>query len=206
MKIVELILDEQKLATGIDAVSLVEEPAIESNFIALKTHKMEFKTIDAEKRILMGPALVPNKPIYRNQELNGQHSEFYVYFSKSTITKASQLFLQRGMQNKATLEHAVNINGVSVVESWIKEDMVADKSAMYGMNEAVGTWYIAMKVSNDEIWNDYVKTGKVKGFSIEGYFADRSIVTEVEIEQSKTPENVVAELKKILSEYQKSNT
>ena len=206
MKIVELILDEQKLATGIDAVSLVEEPAIESNFVALKTHKIEFKTIDAEKRILMGPALVPNKPIYRNQELNGQQAEFYVYFSKGTIVKASQLFLQRGMQNKATLEHAVNINGVSVVESWIKEDMVADKSAMYGMNEAVGTWYIAMKVSNDEIWNDYVKTGKVKGFSIEGYFADRSIVTEVEIEQSKTPENVVAELKKILSEYQKSNT
>ena len=72
MKIVELILDEQQLATGIEAISIVESPAIESNFIALNSHKLEFKTMDSEKRVLLGPALIPNKPIYRHQELNGK--------------------------------------------------------------------------------------------------------------------------------------
>lgn len=209
MKIVELILDDQQLATGIDAVSLVEEPAIESNFVALKNHRVEFKTIDQEKRILMGPALIPNKPIYRNQVFNGEQMEFYVYFSKSTIVKASQLFLMKGAQNKATLEHQININGLSVVESWIKEDEIHDKSAIYGLTDPVGTWMIAMKVNNQEIWDDYVKTGKVKGFSIEGYFADKSIIKEETlIEQKKavrSPEIIVNELKSILMEYQKSN-
>jgi hypothetical protein len=67
MKIVELVLDEMQLANGIDAISIVESPAIESNFIALNSQKVEFKAVDEDKRILLGPALIPNKPIYRNQ-------------------------------------------------------------------------------------------------------------------------------------------
>lgn len=179
MKIVELILDEQQLATGIDAISIVESPAIESNFIALNSQKFEFKTLDTEKRILLGPALIPNKPIYRNQELNGQKEEFYVYFSKATIEKASQLYMMRGNQAKTTIEHQFGVDGAIVVETWLKVDEINDKSIAYGFNDPVGTWYVAMKIVNDEIWNDYVKTGKVKGFSIEGFFADKSIPTEM---------------------------
>jgi len=117
----------------------------------------------------MGAALIPNKPIYRK----AGEEEFYVYFSKDTIRKASELFFQNGNQNKSTLEHNAELNGLSAVESWIVEDEVKDKSRLYGMDMPVGTWMISMKVNNPDIWENYVKTGKVKGFSIEGYFVDK---------------------------------
>lgn len=173
MKIIELILNEEELAHGIDAISIVSAPAIESNFIALnRQHKIEFKTLDSDKRILMGPALIPDKPIYRNQD----GEEFYAYFSKNTVKRASELYLMRGNQSNATLEHELKIHGLSLVESWVKEDMEKDKSALYGMNDPIGSWMIAMKVDNEKVWQDYVKTGLVKGFSIEGFFAEKSKV------------------------------
>ncbi|QDP58881.1 MAG: putative peptidase [Prokaryotic dsDNA virus sp.] len=170
MNIIELILDEDEELSGIEAISVVEAPAIELDFLALKSQK-EYKLtqVDDEKHILMGPALVPEKPIYRN---NGE-DEFYIYFSKDTVRKASQLFLKKGNQGKSTLEHAESLAGMTVVESWLVEDKVHDKSRKYGLDVPVGTWMISMKVDNDEIWNDFVKTGRVKGFSIEGYFADK---------------------------------
>jgi hypothetical protein len=194
MRIIELILDEDSKMSGIDAISIVESPAIESNFIALNSHKVEFKSLDAEKRILFGPALIPNKPIYRNQD----GEEFYVYFSKATIEKASQLYLKKGNQSNATLEHDGKINGLTLVESWIKIDAEKDKSVAFGMNDPVGTWYVSMKVDNDEIWNEFVKTGKVKGFSIEGFFADKSTTMSKE-------EMVVNQIKQILKEYAKES-
>jgi hypothetical protein len=201
MRIVELILDDQQLASGIDAISIVEAPAIESNFIALKSHEVKFAQVDAEKRILMGPVLIPDKPIYRKQVMNGEMQEFYVYFSKNTVCRASQMFLMKGNQGKATLEHDMALQGICMVESWIKEDMEKDKSAIYGMNDPIGTWMGCLKVTNDEIWNDYVKTGRVKGFSIEGYFADRSMpLSKIESDEEK-----LAKVIDILTEFQKSN-
>ena len=194
MRIVELILDDDQMAEGISAISIVEIPAIESNFIALKNHAVQFATVDTDKRILMGPALIPNKPIYRNQD----GEEFYVYFSKATIEKASQLYLKNGNQSKATLEHEISINGLTLVESWLKIDEQHDKSAAYGLNDPVGTWYVAMKVDNAEIWDEYVKTGKVKGFSIEGFFADKSTVMN-------RHENKLEQLKNLLNEYAKES-
>jgi hypothetical protein len=169
MKLIELILDESMLLTGIDAISLVEYPAIEEDFIALNTQRIEFATQSDEKHILMGAALVPNKPIYRAEG----EEEFYVYFSEATIRKASEMFFQKSKQNNATLEHEVGIQGLTVVESWIVEDEVQDKSRKYGFDLPVGTWMVSMKVNNPEIWTNFVKTGKVKGFSIEGYFVDK---------------------------------
>ena len=201
MRIVELILDEQQMASGIDAISIVEAPAIESNFIALKSHEIKFAQVDAEKRILMGPVLIPDKPIYRKQMMGGDMQEFYVYFSKNTVCRASQMFLMKGNQGKATLEHDMALQGICMVESWIKEDMEKDKSAIYGMNDPIGTWMGCLKVTNDEIWNDYVKTGRVKGFSIEGYFADKSMpLSKVETDDEK-----LAKVIDILTEFQKSN-
>lgn len=194
MQILELILDEQQIASGIDAISIVQSPAIESNFIALSKHKVEFKTLDSEKRILLGPALIPNKPIYRKQD----GMEFYCYFSRSTVKKASELYLQRGNQNQATLEHAVKIQGLCLVESWVKEDMEKDKSAMYGMTDPIGTWMVAMKVENDEVWNEYVKTGLVKGFSIEGYFVDKG---QFAMSSEKPVEDKLQKVIDILTEY-----
>tara|TARA_R100001530_G_scaffold104032_1_gene72433 strand:+ start:273 stop:857 length:585 start_codon:yes stop_codon:yes gene_type:complete len=170
MDIIELVINEEEELSGIDAISVVESPAIEEDFIALKKqHELKLAEVDAEKRILMGAALVPDKPIYRR---NGEH-EFYIYFSKDTINKASQLFLKQGKQSKATLEHTETyLSGMTVVESWIVEDKKQDKSAKYGFDVPVGTWMVSMKVDNDEVW-DKVKLGEIKGFSIEGFFADK---------------------------------
>ncbi len=168
MRIVELILDEDQ-EIGIEAISVVENPAIEEDFIALKSQEFKLAEVDKEKRILMGALLIPNKPIYRR---NGE-DEYYIYFSKDTVLKASQMYLMQGKQNNSTLEHQYEINGLSLVESWIVEDKVHDKSVKYGMDLPLGTWVGSVKVNNDKIWNEFVKTGKVKGFSIEGYFADK---------------------------------
>ena len=189
MRIVELLLDEESLQAGIQAISVVESPAIEEDFVALKDEqpKIELKTIDKEKRILMGAALIPNKPIYRR---NGE-DEYYIYFSGDTVRKASELFFINGNQNKATLEHQMDVQGTSVVESWIIEGE-QDKSRMYGMDLPVGTWMVSMKILNDELWEGYVKSGKVKGFSIEGYFVDKVEASKQDPEEEKAEEQLNA--------------
>lgn len=162
----EIVFDEAKV-DGVFGISLVEDPAIQSNFIALsKQQKIQLSTIDNEKRILLGAVLVPDLPIYRNQ--NGM--EFNIVFSADTIRKSMENFFKQSYQQNSSLEHDKEIDGVTFVESWIKEDDVHDKSVAYGINEPNGTWFATMKVDNDEIWNDYVKTGQVKGFSIDGMF------------------------------------
>ena len=171
MKIVELILDDNEDLAGIEAISIVENPAIEEDFVALKNEQViQLAEVDKEKKILLGALLVPNKPIYRK---NAQE-EYYIYFSRETVRKASQVYLQKGNQNNSTLEHKHTLSGLSLVESWIVEDPKKDKIALYGLDYPVGTWVGAVKVNNDKIWDEYVKTGKVKGFSIEGYFADKA--------------------------------
>jgi len=169
MKIVELILDENEELNGIEAISIVENPAIEEDFVALKSDEIKLAEVSEEKRILMGALLIPNKPIYRR---SGE-DEYYIYFSKDTVLKASQMYLMKGNQNNSTLEHQYSLNGLSLVESWIVEDEVHDKSRKYDMKVPMGTWMGTVKVNNEDVWNDYVKTGKVKGFSIEGYFVDK---------------------------------
>ena len=168
MKIIELILDEENEDNGITAISVVENPAIEESFIALKNQEVRFAQQDKEKRLLLGAALIPNKPIYRKNE----DDEYYIFFSKDTVRKASELFFIKGNQSEATLEHKVALEGLTIVESWIVESE-KDKSRHYGMDVPVGTWMVSMKVNSDEVWNEYVKKGLIKGFSIEACFSDR---------------------------------
>tara|TARA_R110002095_G_scaffold13596_1_gene17681 strand:- start:16 stop:615 length:600 start_codon:yes stop_codon:yes gene_type:complete len=169
MKIIELVLDEEQEDAGIEAISIVESPAIEEDFVALKSNELKLAEVSKDKKLLMGPLLVPSKPIYRK---TGEE-EYYIYFSKDTIRKASQLYLKNGNQNNSTLEHQHSLSGLTLVESWIVESETQDKSRLYNMNVPQGTWMGTVKVNNDEIWNEYVKTNKVKGFSIEGFFADK---------------------------------
>jgi len=167
--IIELFIDEENDFSGIEAISIVEYPAIEEDFIALKQEKVQLAEIDSEKRILMGAALIPDRKIYRS---NGD-KEYFIYFSKDTVRRASELFLTKGKQNNSTLEHDIELNGLSVVESWIIEDEKQDKSAKYNLDLPLGTWMVSVKVNNDKIWQEFVKEGKVKGFSIEGFFTDK---------------------------------
>ena len=178
MKLIELILDESMLLTGIDAISLVEYPAIEEDFIALNSQKREvFAMQNQEKRLLMGAALIPDKPIYRSDGEN----EYYVYFSKDTIRKAMELFFKNGYQNNATIEHDYDVKGTTIVESWIIEDATMDKSRAYGLDLPVGTWMVSMKIENESIWQR-VKGGEFRGFSIEGYFVDKINLSKQELE------------------------
>jgi len=191
MRIIELLIDEEELLSGIEAISIVDRPAIQEHFIALSEQpKVQLAEVDKEKRILMGAALVPNKNIYRADA----QEEYYIYFSEDTVRKASELFLMRGNQNKSTLEHEAELNGLSVVESWIIEDETHDKSRKYGMDLPIGTWMVSMKVNNDEVWNNYVKTGKVKGFSIEGYFTDKVNMGEVNQISEEEAEDILVEM------------
>jgi len=194
MNLIELIIDDKEDMQGVEAISIVESPAIESDFVALKSEEVKLAEVDKEKRILMGAVLIPEKPIYRR---NGE-DEYYIYFSKDTVVKASQLFLKKGNQGNSTLEHSKSIEGLTVVESWIVEDLTKDKSALYNLSVPIGTWMASVKVDNDEIWNDYVKTGKVKGFSLEGHFADQ-LEKKKELSKVLTEDEVLVEkIKEIL--------
>jgi len=188
IEVIELVIDDNNDFSGIHAVSVVESPAIEEDFIYLNSQEIKLAEIDKEKRILMGPALIPNKKIYRN---NGK-IEYYIFFSDDTVRKASELFLSRGNQNNSTLEHEIKLNGLSVVESWIVEDSKLDKSTKYGLSMPEGTWMISMKVNNDDIWDNYVKTGRVKGFSIEGFFADNVDRPMEEVEEELSADEMEA--------------
>ena len=183
MQIIELILDENEEMDGVQAISIVDEPAIESDFIALKK-EVKLATVDKEKRILMGAALIPNKHIYRRNK----DKEYYIFFSSDTVNKASQIYLKKARQSNTTLDHQGEVKGLTVVESWIVTNPEMDKSQHFGLNVPKGTWMVSMKVDNDEIWTDFVKTGKVKGFSIEGYFADKIEMSSKKIEVKEKKE------------------
>ena len=180
MNLYEMIIDENELMSGVNALSLVESPAIMSDWVALGDQKpVLLAEVNADKQILLGAALIPDKPIYRN--MGGK--EFYIYFSKDTIAKAAEMFFKRSNQNNATLEHQQPIEGMTIFESWIVDNPEFDKSKQYGLDVPAGTWMVSMKVDNKDIWDNYVKNNKVFGFSIEGAFSNvlRSENAEVEL-------------------------
>jgi hypothetical protein len=164
LETIELFIDDED-QSGIEAISLVEFPAIEENFVALSKHKIELKTMDAEKRLVVGLALVPDKKIYRN---NGGF-EYNITFSKDTVRKAAEKYLKSLKIHNATIEHEMEVDGVYLTESWIVEDVQKDKTALYDLDAPEGAWAVAMRIENDEVWED-VKAGKYLGFSIEGIF------------------------------------
>ena len=175
--IYELVIEDENI-DEVFAISLVEEPAIESNFVFFDKEKVQFAALSDEKRLVMGPILIPDKQILR---VDGQGKPYHVFFKPETIKKLSEMYLKKKYTDSSTLEHDKKINGVTLVESWIKESVTKDKSALYNLNVPVGTWMGTFKIDNDEIWNDYVKTGEVKGFSIEGLFG-HNLVQQAKIE------------------------
>jgi hypothetical protein len=172
LKTYEAIFDEGE-NTGVYAVSLVENPAMEGLFIALNKHEVQLKEVDKEQRILMGLVLEPNKPIYRNQ--NGQ--EFNIVFNEATIKNLSYSFFKNKYHQNSTIEHDSKnkIEGVTFVESWIIEDTKNDKSNALGFSYPKGSWMATMKVDSDDVWNNYVKTGKVQGFSIDAMLSLKEV-------------------------------
>lgn len=147
------------------AISMVEMPAIEEDFVALAKQEEEKVFLQSdEKHMVYGAVLVPEKDIYRN---DGE-KEYYLSFSKESIEKMSQDFMKEYRQHEITVDHEDNANEVCVVESWIKADLYKDKSVALGLNPElpVGTWFAGMKVNNVDVW-DRIRQGELKGFSVE---------------------------------------
>lgn len=189
LKTIELIIDDSDDMAGVNAVSVVSNPAIEELFITLNAEEVMLKA-DKKRNTLVGPALIPNKKIYR---VNPKTKEEYnIFFSEETVRKASEKFLIDSNQKEATLEHKQQLKGMTVVESWIIESK-NDKSKDYGMDLPLGTWMISMKVT-PEIYAK-AEAKEVQGFSIEGYFADKY---EMSI-QEESKNNTLKQLKDLLT-------
>lgn len=158
----------KKYKVGLDSetykISMVSEPAIEVDYVALEkqNEEVEIKLSTDERHICYGPALIPNKDIYRN---NGEQ-EFYINFSEESISKMSQEFMKNYKQHEVNLQHEDDVDEVFVCESWVVEDPYKDKANALGFNVPSGTWMVGMKVNNVDVW-DKVKQGELKGFSVE---------------------------------------
>ena len=170
MKTFELLLADE--TDEVYAISLVEKGAIEKDFVWFGKEDIKFATADDEQRIVAGPLLIPEKRIIR---VDGKGETYFVYFTADTIEKIAQRYMLRNYNSKATLEHSKAIEDVTLVESWVSKSRDADKSKVYGFNLPAGTWYGLMKINNDDIWNNYVKTGVVNAFSIEGSFEHKQV-------------------------------
>lgn len=188
MKLIELLIDDTDNMSGIQAISVVESPAIIDTFVTLSKQQVLLKT-DNKRGVLVGPALIPNKKILRRDK---DGNDYEIFFSKETVRKASEGFLIKGNQSEATLEHEEKLTGLTVVESWIVEGK-NDKSKDLGMNVPEGTWMVSMKAT-PEIYAK-AQSGEVKGFSIEGVFADDM---EAKMQKEQERQVLIEQLKNIL--------
>lgn len=191
------------------AISLVDYPAIEMPFVALKKESEQLvKLANEEKHLLVGAALVPDKPIYRNQD----GEEFYMTFDTDVIRKMAYDYLANDRNNNVTLQHQDATNGVQMVESWIKEGE-NDKSDYYGLQAPIGSWIVTMKVNDPKIW-DGVKKGEFNGFSVESLVSledfkinklkDNMAKEDIKMETVEITDNFWQKLKDIIANALKS--
>lgn len=179
LKNVEFLIEDesQDFFGDISLISIVFDPAIKKEFNFFKDiNKQTFANVDEEKRLIIGPAMIPNKLILRKNEQTGEY--FNCYFSDKTVRRCSELFLKHSNHNKTNLEHGELLNGreirddISVVESWIVEDSKNDKANALGFKPIKGEWYVAFKVESPSLWEALKKSG-FGGFSIEGRFTEK---------------------------------
>jgi hypothetical protein len=155
-------------------------------------NEMSFSVFSMEEKMVVGPAMVPDKMIIRRNEITGE--VYYVYFTAETIKKLQQKYMLEKLLDKTNIEHGRRfLNGVSVVESWIVDDPAKDKQQVFGMDYPAGTWMISMKIDDDAIWQK-VKDGKLNGFSVQGYFLEKA-------KFNKDNTKVIDEIKDILKQF-----
>jgi hypothetical protein len=172
-KIYELLIQDD--GDEVFAISLVESPAIESNFVFFDKEEIMFAATNNEQRMLIGPILIPEKKILR---VDGEGQPYHVFFSKDTVQKLAQNYLMKKYNSNSTLEHEGKLKGVHLVESWVKTGKL-DKSNNFGINVPEGTWMGMFKINDETIWEDYIKTGKLKGLSVEALMEHRLIKASI---------------------------
>lgn len=168
LPIYKLVISENENdSTEVDFVGLVDRPAIERDFLAFKEKQMLFIE-NEEQRMVTGPVMIPDMPIYRKDKENG---EYYVVFEAETISKIALRFFKKGYQGNINLDHERKdlVKDSVFFESWIV-DREKGKQPLKGMEDLPdGTWFLSAKINNDEAW-EKIKAGEVRGFSVEGAF------------------------------------
>ena len=173
------LLIEDDATDEIFAVSFVESPAIERNFVYM-AKEVKFAAIDDEKMLVAGPLLIPEKKIFR---IDGEGNPYYVFFSKDTVAKLARKFLRKKYNDEVTAEHDAKVKGVHLVESWIIEQSTKDKSNTFGYTLPAGTWFGIYDVSgNSDMW-EKVKDGTFQGFSVEAYVEHRKSDLKLSLEK-----------------------
>jgi hypothetical protein len=198
-KVYQMSVDENDPESGVFNISLVSEPAVGEKWIALSEDKKPVMlAATGDKQELLGLVLVPNKYIPRIDETTGE--EYDIVFPEETIAKSAELFMSRQYNNSTSIEHDDRLKGNSVIESWIVENPEMDKTAIYKMNAPKGSWAIKMKVNDKELWDAYVKTGTLQGFSLEGLYSHKL----VELSKEDGDQEKVELIKKLLSDITES--
>lgn len=185
------------------AVSVVDSPAVESDFLFFNEQKMEkFVGVDGERRMIYGCALRSDFPIYRN---NGKE-EYWLEFDADAIDKLSKNYFKMGFQSNWTAGHKDEVEGLTITESWIKESMTADKSIALGLDPdiAVGSWFIGCYCENDEIWKR-VKDGTYNGFSCEALVGLEEFEKQIENNNDNfndmNEEMLFSKIKKLIADF-----
>jgi len=133
----------------------------------------KFSIANDEERILVGPAMIPDKMMIRRDPIT--QSRYFVYFRKETIKALQEKYMKDKLLDSTNVEHSDNkVNDVTLVESWIVEDDTYDKQKKFGYDNPIGTWMIKIKVNNDDVWQ-LIKSKKLKGFSVQGYFSEKKM-------------------------------
>ena len=218
-------------APNVFGISLVAEPAMESDYVKLSKERTDNLTVEQkitlsnqndiklsevnkEKRLLMGLVLEPNKLIYRYDQQTKE--EYYITVSEETILELANDYAKNSNQNYSTIEHdGRELDGVTFAQNWVVEDSKIDKSALHGMSYKKGSWASIAKIDNDTLWNEYIETGKVMGFSIDAMvhleeinlnketMSEQKTVIEMikdlpnQIKMALTPQKEVEEVKEV---------
>lgn len=207
-KVYELTVDTFNDAE-VDFVSFVDEPAIELPFhyFGKDADQFTFANVDQEERKVTGPSMVPDKYI---KQMDGDGMMYYVYFSQDTVKEISELFIKNDKHKNANVHHMSPVDGVTLVESWIVDDPDNDKANKFGFNSkniTPGTWMTTFKVDNDNFWNK-IKSGEVRGFSIEGKFVkkvEQSKFSKEPTEDEKEIDELLSKLKTLLIDDEKGS-
>jgi hypothetical protein len=164
MRLYELVIEDEK-TDEVFRISLVENPAIEAFGVFFDKEEVHFAEMN-EEGLFMAPILIPDKKILR---VDGEGVPYEVFFTAPTIKRLSQMYLERKYQANVNVEHSEKVNGVTLIESWIKESHNADKSKMYNLNVPVGSWIGTFKIDNERLREKFRK-GELRAVSIEGLF------------------------------------
>lgn len=178
IRIEELLIDDVN-DIGVFGISFVKNPAHESDFVFMSTDSTK-TTTNIEKRMIYGPAIIPDKKIKRYDEAG---NPYYVYMSGDTVEQLSQKYMKNHFQDSFTIEHGEKLKGkATVVEQWLVADKNNDKSNSLNVDVPDRTWMVGIKCEKGELW-DSIKSGKVKGLSIEAFMTSQLIKNSISLEE-----------------------